>query len=182
MGGHLIDHTMHESITDPEIQTANEQSTKEKPAKRNRFRKGRKSGKKRHEKCSDFQENQILQSNYDPYNPRPRSQSAQRYLDYIDRNFQKPEDRTLKNIIDATQKPGVRASSEQRPPTLNKHKSVDNVKVYCIAKITGQLNTKSELARVAKMQQTKQAAMEIVKHRYEEAKKFGTYEPRPDLS
>ena len=24
--------------------------------------------------------------------------------------------------------------------------------------------------------------MEIVKHRYEEAKKFGAYEPRPDLS
>ena len=47
VGGHLIDHTMHESITDPEIQTANDIVTSEKPAKRNRFRKSRKSGKKR---------------------------------------------------------------------------------------------------------------------------------------
>ena len=54
MGGHLIDHTMHESITDPEIQTANECSTKEeKPVKRNRFRKSRrKSGRRRNEKDS----------------------------------------------------------------------------------------------------------------------------------
>ena len=69
------------------------------------------------------------------------------------------------------QPPGVRASSEQR--TLTQHKSVNNVKVYCLAKITGQLNTKSEMDRVAKESRTKQTAMEMVKNRYEEVKKCG---------
>ena len=86
----------------------------------------------------------------------------------------------MKNMLDA-QPAGVRASSESRQ-TLAKHKSVNNVKVYCLAKITGQLNTKSELNRVAAVSRTKQTAMEMVKDRYEEVKRGYEVRQEPKAS
>ena len=59
----------------------------------------------------------------------------------------------------------------------NKNRRVDNVKAYCLAKITKTLDTKSELAKVERKNVITKTAAEAVRQRYEDIKQSETQLP-----
>ncbi len=73
----------------------------------------------------------------------PRSHTGQRYINYLHRNTRGSSLDEKQTVMHAKPMPVKKAQE------FTRHKSVDNAKQYAISKITGKLNTKRELERVA---------------------------------
>ena len=188
VGNHLVEQALHRSITDPEIQTIRDHMRREKKRRhRDKKRKRDKEGRQRTELTAESQCSYADGSHALAKNTRARSHMAVHgssvgyqeaeatggYLNFLERNFKRPEDCTLKNLMDSQKLQQTRTQSESRNllAIQNKNRSVDNVKAYCLAKITKTLDTKSELAKVERKNVMKKTAAEAVRQRYEEVKK-----------
>ena len=84
----------------------------------------------------------------------------------------------MSNLLDVSKPLRSRASSIQRSLEATKNRSFDNVKHYCLAKITRTLDTKDEFSKVEKTGSIKRKAAKAVKQQYEEVKRNCFNPPR----
>ena len=69
----------------------------------------------------------------------------------------------MKNLLDGTRRTQSRASSEKRTLEIKKNRSFDNVKAYCLAKITRTIDTKDEFSKVERTRHMRKVAAKVVK-------------------